>query len=107
MKTTKLVLRAAMIGFLIVSFVASGELASLAFGICFLVAAILFVSDGIHAISMEALTVMPDEFGFRQETVSRIKEPIRFWLFVSLKFVLAIGAATYGVYVLAGVLSKQ
>jgi len=100
MKKLKLVLRAAMIGLLIVSFVASGQTASLAFGLCFVVGAILAASKGIQAINTEELTVIPDELGFQQETISRIKEPIRFWLFVSLNFVLAVAAATYGVYVL-------
>ena len=49
---------------------------------------------------------MPDEFSFRQETVRRIKEPIRFWFYVSLNFVLAVAAAIYGVYVVGGVLLK-
>lgn len=107
MKKSKLVLRAAMIGLLIVSFVASRQTASLAFGLCFVVGAILAASNGIHEISTGAATVMPDEFSFRQETARRNKEPIRFWLFVSLNFVLAVAAATYGVYVVGGVLSSQ
>ena len=96
-----------MFGLLAISFVATGQSASLAFGLCFVVGAILAASNGIHEISTGAATVMPDEFSFRQETVRRINEPIRFWLFASLNFVLAVAAATYGVYVVGGVLSSQ
>lgn len=102
-----MVLRAAMIGLLIVSFVASGQSASLAFGACWIVGATLAVVKGIQAIRTEALSVIPDELGFQQEAISQIKEPMRFWFFVSLLFVLAVIAAAYGVYVVGGVLSSQ
>lgn len=107
MKTSQTVLRAITVGLLIVSFVASGQTASLAFGLCFVTGAILAACKGIHAISKEELTVIPDELGFRQEAISRTKEPTRFWFFVFLLFTLAVLAATYGIYVVGNVLSKQ
>ena len=101
------ILRAIMFGLLAISFVASGQSASLAFGACWIVGAALAVVKGIQAIRTEALSVIPDELGFQQEAISQIKEPMRFWFFVSLLFVLAVIAAAYGVYVVGGVLSSQ
>ena len=78
MKELTLVLRAAMIGLLIVSFVASGQTASLAFGLCFLIGAILAASNGIHEIGTGAATVMPDEFSFRQNSQVESKSRLGF-----------------------------
>ena len=49
------ILRAIMFGLLAISFVASGQSASLAFGACWIVGATLAVVKGIQAIRTEAL----------------------------------------------------
>lgn len=85
----------------IASWFASGKVAALAFGLCWFVGATFAAVKGFRAVITGELTVIPGWSEFSNEkpiTIDRKDEPTRFWLHLSVVFLVAAAAIAYGIY---------